>query len=263
MDTLIQDALEFLKEISKTTSSILATPEEITYFREISLLPEKIVSYHIKTSPTQIKLEIPPLASIPIPPKSSAKILPSPKTLSEPVETILPPPPTSKPATERRNLSDMRQLIQKIFPDLSLRETIPDDALAKRMSRLWEETYLSAQVVIIAFEEVGIGMEFLKNVTSAIDKLLLPAQLIEGSMLEKEQGWDLLLSSSSLKIIICSPWSSWKTTSLAKHYLQNGATGKQFLGKHRLLFLEPSLIYLKHPDRKRELWKILNMHLSS
>lgn len=248
MDTLIQDALELLKEISKTTTSVFATSEEIAYFGASS------VKYPAKKNPQQTAP--PPSVVIPTQTRSEPPQIPTPPP--KPVETA-----PSKPPIEKKQLSDMRQLIQKIFPDWALRETIPDDTIAKRMSRLWEETYLSAHVVIIAFGEVGPGMEFLKHVTAAVNTLLAPAQLIEGSILEKERGWDLLLSSPTLKTVVCSPWSSWKTTSLAKHYLQNGTTQEQFLGKHRLLLLEPSLIYLKHPERKRELWKTLSTHLSS
>ena len=157
----------------------------------------------------------------------------------------------------------MRQTIEKAFPEFALRETIPDDSHAKKMSRLWEETYLTAQVVVISFGEVGPGLEFLKNVTHAIDRLMAPAQLVEGSLLEKENGWELLLGSPTLKCLLCSPWSSWKSTSLTNYYKQNGSTQEQFLGQHKLFLLQPSLTYLKNPDHKRKLWQLISTQLLS
>jgi hypothetical protein len=111
------------------------------------------------------------------------------------VEYTPPPPPKPAVIVEKKQLHEMRLVIEKTFPEMALRETILDDAHAKKMSRLWEETYLSAQIVVIAFGEVGAGLEFLKNVVSAIDRLIAPAQLIDGDALEKQQGWDLLLKS--------------------------------------------------------------------
>ena len=245
MDSLIQDTLELLQELSKTTPSVLATAEEVAYFTPRASPKKK--------EPSQATL--PPLEkkSVPKPPAQKPEPKPEPEV---PIQKNISFP-------ERNHLQEIQQAVQKIFPDLSLRETPPDDAIAKRMSKIWEESYLSAQVVLIAFGEVGPGMDFLKQVAGAIDRLLVPTQLIEGSSLEKERSWELLLNSPSLKTVICSPWASWKTTSLAKYYRQNGASGEQFLGERKLLLLEPSLMYLKHPDRKRELWKTLNTQLLS
>lgn len=259
MDTLIQDLLEFLREEAKRTTSLLATAEEMAYFAPILPLQKPPI---LKQKESH---NLPERAVIKAPSNRTAfsSLKRTPVSVPAPEPALAVTQPVSKPWLNKRDLAEMRQWVQKIFPEWALREVIPDDALAQRASRLWEERYLTAQVVVIAFGEVGAGVEFLKQVTSAIDRLLMPAQLIEGSIFEKEQGWDFLLSSSSLQWVICSPWPSWKTTTLAQYYRQNGATGEQFLGSHRLLLLEPSPLYFKHPDRKRELWNILNTRLSS
>jgi hypothetical protein len=247
MDSLIQDTLDYVREAAKTTPSLFATRDEMDYFAPRILKPKKEV---IKASP---------LLPAPLPKKMAPP--PAPPIIIQKAEP--PTPPKAVPAAEKRNINEMRQIIEKTFPDFALRETIPDDSHAKKMSRLWEETYLTAQIVVIAFGEVGPGIEFLKNVTYAIDRLVAPAQFIEGSILEKEQEWDLLLNSPSLKTVLCSPWPSWKSTSLSKHYKQNGSTQEQFLGSHKLLLLESSLVYLKNPDRKRKLWQLISTQLLS
>lgn len=241
MDSLIQDTLDYLKEVAKTTPYVFATQEEVDYFSPRPAKPKPIVTS----------------APLPIPKKRIETPLAPQKV------EYTPPPPKPPVIVEKKQLNEMRIVIEKTFPEMALRETILDDTHAKKMSRLWEETYLSAQIVVIAFGEVGAGLEFLKNVVSAIDRLIAPAELIDGDTLEKEQGWDLLLKSPSLKGILCSPWSAWKSTSLSKHYKQNGATQEQFLGSQKLLLLEPSLSYLKNPDRKRKLWQLINTQLLS
>ncbi len=238
MDSLIQDTIDYLREAAKTTPYLFATKEDVLHFAPRQEKPKPIAP----TSPLPL-----PIKRVEAPPK---------------IEAAPAPPPKPVAAVERKQLSEMRLAIEKAFPGLVLRETIPDDGQAKKMSRLWEETYLSAQIVVIAFGEVGAGLEFVKNVANAIDRLIAPAQLIEGAALEKERGWDLLLNSPSLKGILCSPWSSWKSTSLSKYYKQNGATQEQFLGPHKLLLLEPSLSYLKNPERKRILWQLIHTQLS-
>ncbi|MBP7074247.1 MAG: hypothetical protein KBA81_02555 [Rhabdochlamydiaceae bacterium] len=242
MDSLIQDTLDYLKEVAKTTPYLFATQEEVDYFTPRQSKPKPIVT----SSP------------LPLPKKRV-------EAPAAPQKVEFPPTPPPKPPVivEKKQLNEMRLVIEKTFPELALRETILDDAHAKKMSRLWEETYLSAQIVVIAFGEVGAGLDFLKNVVDAIDRLIAPAELIDGAALEKEQGWDLLLKSPSLKGVLCSPWSSWKSTSLSKYYKQNGATQEQFLGSQKLLLLEPSLSYLKNPDRKRKLWQLINTQLLS
>ncbi len=263
MDPLIQgllkDTLEYLREADKTTPSVFATKEEIIHFAPRLAQPNHAPD---KKSPPPLAASLP--KKIASPPKvpvveSPPKIT---KVESAKVERAL-SPPQPMVAPTKRNFTEMRQLVEKTLPELVLRDTIPDDAHAKTRARLWQETYLSAHVVVIAFGEVGPGLEFLKNVTTAIDRLIAPAQLIEGSVLEKERGWDLLLQSPSLQRILCSPWSAWQSTALGKHYKQNGATQEQFLGSHRLFLLEPSLVYLKNPDRKQKLWQFISTQLLS
>lgn len=201
------------------------------------------------------------VTSSPPPPPTFAPKKPEPVLIKQ--EEPLPPPKPIFVTPPKKNTLETRLMVEKTFPDMVLRQTPLEDSHARKMSRLWEETYLNAQIIVIAFGEVGPGLEFLKNVTKAIDQLIAPAQLVEGSMLEREKTWELLLNSPALKNILCSPWNAWKSTTLATQYRQNGATQEQFLGKHPLILLEPSVAYLKNPEKKRSLWQLIHSQLSS
>lgn len=250
---IIQDTLQHLQELAKTTPSVLAKREEKAYFAPRPSRPKKEFLARVAPPiPITVKENTPKEMDRPAPPKKQDAPA---REESKPLPSI-----TSNP---KKLMSEMRQAIEKTLPTLALRETIPDDARAKKMSNLWEETYLNAQIIIISFGEVGAGLQFLKNVTHAIDTLIAPAQLVDGFQIEKENGWDLLLNSPSLKSVLASPWAGWKSTSLTKHFKQNGVTQEQFLGPHKLLLLEPSLHYLKDPDRKRKLWQLINTQLLS
>lgn len=241
MDALIQECLDFLREEAKRTPSVLATREEVAYFP-----PPKIVEKKVALAPP------PPIAPKPI---AINKKIEAPAPVATPVKAA--------PVIEKKNFDEMRQTVSKMFPGIALRETVPDDLQAKKMARLWEEKYLDAQIVIIAFGETAAGMTFLNNVTKAINRLIAPAQLIDGALLEKEHGWELLFKSPTLKAALISPWASWKSTSLVNHFKQNGSTQQQFLGEKPVLILEPTTVYLQNPDRKRKLWQLINTQLLS
>src|SRR3569832_737660 len=139
MDALIQDTLDYLRQVAKTTPSLFASQEEIDYFAPRDYLPRNEAPKP-PAAPKKDPIEI-PIAN---------------------KETVEPPtPPPQKPVVivQKKELSEMRQVVEKTFPNLPLRTAALDDTHAKKMARLWEETYLSAQIVVIAFGEVGPGLE--------------------------------------------------------------------------------------------------------
>lgn len=245
MDTLIQDTLTLVREMANTTSSLLVTDEEYAYF-----------------SKEHPKKQAPLPTPKPRPVKENEenrfdKVVASPQAQDMTAHRIK-QPPKAKPA-----LNEMKGAIAKAFPHLALRETVLDDSAARKKPILTEEVYISIQVMVLAFGESGSGFSFLQKVATAIHDRLAPAQLIDGHVVEKEQGWNHLLAAPSLKFILISPWELWKTTSLMPHYLQNGATKAHFLNNCPLVFLEQAAHYLKSPEHKQSLWRLINTHLSS
>lgn len=157
-------------------------------------------------------------------------------------------------------MGDIRALVTKTLPDAALTTAIPDDAVAKKQAHLWQQTHLSAQVFVIGFAD---SSEFLQNVVKAIDTHLAPAAWINGPQFEKEKNWELALAAPSLKLIIAPPFSTWKTTTLARFYKENPTTKALLLHTTPLLLMHPVADYLKNPDLKRQLWKTLSSLLSS
>src|SRR4051812_46568834 len=103
MDTLIQDALEFLKEIAKTRHSILATSEEVTYFTSTLSSNRRVIPPDTKGHKRQVESNAARPPPVLIKHTNTSRPLPSPPP--KPVEPLLLSP--SKPLIERKNLNDM------------------------------------------------------------------------------------------------------------------------------------------------------------
>jgi hypothetical protein len=159
--------------------------------------------------------------------------------------------------------AEMKQMVTKILPDVALAGAIPDDAVAKKLAHLYKEQHLTAKVLVLSFGETGPALQFLQNVTKAIDTHLAPAKLIEMRKIERENSWEITLSSSTLQLILAPPFTEWKSISLARFYRENPSSKTHFLHDTPLLLTQPIAAYLKNPDLKRELWKNLSTLLST
>jgi hypothetical protein len=171
-----------------------------------------------------------------------------------------PLPPKEKKSVEMD--AEMKQMVTKILPEVALSSGIPNDAAAKKMAHLYKEQHLTAKVLILSFGETGPALNFLQNVTKAIDSLLAPAKLIEMRKIERENSWELTLNSPTLQLILAPPFQAWKSISLARFYRENPSSKSHFLKEIPLVMMQPIEAYLKNPDLKRELWKMLSSLLS-
>jgi hypothetical protein len=169
--------------------------------------------------------------------------------------------PVVKPV--RDNMNEIASLVAKAAPELRLREEIPDDSEARKIGALWQEQLKALHVAVIAFGESGPSLQFLQNVAKAIDTLITPAKIIEGSRFEKEKKWDLFFTSSSLKLVIAPDFATWKGTRLASMYKEHPASSSHTLANIPLLPLKSITHLLKNPSLKKELWKTIVSLLSS
>ncbi|HEX4838998.1 MAG TPA: hypothetical protein VFU89_00980 [Rhabdochlamydiaceae bacterium] len=169
-------------------------------------------------------------------------------------------PPKEKKVAEFD--AEMKQLVTKLLPEVALSSGIPDDAAAKKMAHLYKEQHLNGKVIILSFGETGAGLSFLQNVTKAIDSLLAPTKLVEMRKIERENSWELTLTSPTLQLILAPPFQAWKTLTLARFYRENPASKSHFLKETPVLMMQSVEAYLKNPDLKRDLWKMVSSLLS-
>ncbi len=172
------------------------------------------------------------------------------------------PKKNTPPSKECDLMPDIRGLVSKHLPDMKLATKIPDDAHAKKMGNLWKEHHLSSHIIVLSLGEQGADLQFLQNFTHALDRLLAPCRLLEMRRLERDNGWDLVLSSTHLKLVIAPPFQQWKNLQLSRFYRENPTAQSFFLKETPAVILRPVSSYLKNPDLKRELWKMVASHPS-
>lgn len=253
--TLIRDLLVYLKE--DFDAPIYASLEDASYFRktEIGRIPEKIAS--------------PP----PLPPhqKKEAMVQPPPpppvvhreteKAISNPIPTKKEEEPQPSPIPA--DFSSLRELLQKIAPGFPILDTIPSDAVAKKISTRWKTKNQTVPISILSFQEPPAQRALLEQIAKALDVYFGPARLVQAESIEKEKQWETFLSVPELKLMIICDYSLWQMGHLMQFYKEIPAAATRTLGSVPLFLLPDLSLYLKDPLLKRSLWKALCQKLSS
>lgn len=159
-------------------------------------------------------------------------------------------------------LDDLRKLASEHLPQLKLLDAVPDDALAREMSKAWEKTAVVPQAAILSFNEQGPHQLFLKHVAFAAEMMGLTAAVIPAGKIEAKKGWEEFLSSPTLKCVIGCGNGIASLTSLEKQRKESAKNGTTLLGTRPLIVLSDISFYMQEPSLKRSLWKSLRDHLS-
>lgn len=243
---LIRDLRNVLEELGNK-HTILASSSANQFFFKPSkpLLPKKVENKPEKIEVFQnIKAPLEKEVS-----KTSEQV-----TKKEGVDLKL--EPLSQVTTEP--IKELEQIVRQAVPYLTLKQNIPDDSLAKKISSMWKEQNDVADAVILFFNESNQEIHFLKNLVKAIDISLVPAKLLDIRRLEKK--WDLFLDDPGrykIKLMIASAQTIHKCPELKRHYKEIPSTSQFFLGNIPLLLLSPFSSYFKTPLLKRSLWQKL------
>lgn len=253
--TLIRDLLIYLKE--DFDAPIYASLEDASYFRktEIGRIPEKIASPPPPPSPPQKKETVaqpPP----PVVHREPEKAIPNPKPAAIQAKEEEPQPlPT--------DFSSLRELLQKIAPGFPILDTIPSDAVAKKISTRWKTKNQTVPISILSFQEPPAQRALLEQIAKALDVYFGPARLVQAESIEKEKQWETFLSVPELKMMIICDYSLWQMGHLMQFYKEIPAAATRTLGSVPLFLLPDLSLYLKDPLLKRSLWKALCQKLSS
>jgi hypothetical protein len=163
-DDLVRDTLTFLKDPLFAKHSMLASPEEVQFFKKK------------------------PEAPVVIAPKPPEKI-------------PIPPPRAVQPP---QDLSPLKKTLQRIAPSMKMVDQVPEDAEAKRIASAWKEKIVDAQVVFLVCNIDAETLEFLKGLAKAVDHHLAKTKILMAERLEKEKRWDLFLEKNAFRLIIAS-----------------------------------------------------------
>ena len=155
------------------------------------------------------------------------------------------------------DLNEIWKLHRQLFPDLSLSENIPKDAVALKIKNAWLNEQSIPPVVILSFREQEKELAFLKNVAQAVTLRLAQARVISVSKWEKENEWEKLLNFPDLRLVIATDYDLYLNSALMKHYREAPQQGKHYLNRTPLLLLSDLALYLKEHQLKSLLWRAI------
>lgn len=238
--SLLQEAGRLIEEQRYTEPFLLVSPESHLFFKRESPAPVKKKKDIIVPTPV-MKTQRPS----PIPP------VPKPAEVKQEshVDTI------PVPKNEKKE-DELFKTFQQ-FSAMTLKETIPDDAIAKDVATRWKNPQKTAEVVLLAFAQNSTEMNFLTNLAKAIDARLKSTLVIDALKIEKDRSWDRWITSEGLKWIIAPAKALEELPLLKSHLREKPATSERFLGKIPLLLLPALSSYLKNPSLKKSLWQSL------
>lgn len=145
------------------------------------------------------------------------------------------------------DLNDIKAIMLDQFPK---QEIVEDPAQFKRVS-------VPAQVLILTSDVSPKIATFLENLSIAISNHFGLAKVMAIKAIEREKGWEALLKSKDLRLILICAHDLEHTSSLKTFYQENLKQGTQKLGSVPLLLLNDLSLYLREARLKAILWSSL------
>lgn len=201
----------------------------------------------------------------------SAPIAPTRPAAASPQQSTT--PPTQSSTTEKgagkrialqpldappvRDQGEFWKLFHAKFPSTPTSETIPCDAVARKIKNSWLAEQTIPPIIILSFNDEEKHLTFLKNIAKAISVRIAPARVLSADKLEKERQWEEILAVPDLKLIIANDYGLYLHPELMRHYQEKPQQGKHYLKNVPLLLLSDPTLYLQEPQLKLLLWRAI------
>jgi hypothetical protein len=163
--------------------------------------------------------------------------------------------PLNKP--ESTDFKEINQLLGNHFPDYVSAAAIPSDQAARQVNRAWSHGKRVLGVILLSFNEGERERIFLHNISQAISVSIISAEVISAQRIEQANGWDALIKSEGLRLIIASDYAIHTLPGLMKHFKEPQKQSKHHLGAVPFLLLSDLSLYLKEPKLKPILWRAI------
>lgn len=163
--------------------------------------------------------------------------------------------PLGKP--ESVDFKEIDQLVASHFSEYISTASIPSDQAARQVNMAWSQGKRVPGVILLSFNEGERERIFLHNISLAISSSIIPAEVISAQKIEQGNGWDSLIKSEGLRLIIASDYAIHTLPGLMKHFREPQKQGKHRLGSVPFLLLSDLSLYLKEPKLKPILWRAI------
>ncbi|MDX8430390.1 MAG: hypothetical protein SNF33_01080 [Candidatus Algichlamydia australiensis] len=201
-----------------------------------------------------------PAIKLPPPPKPKKQEVPPPppKPESEPELTL------EKPKLEEAKVdSKWGNILGKIAPTVHLHKAPPSDESAKKAKIASRVKAGAPEILLISSPHYAKFHPLLSSIARAIDTRLGSCKLVDVVRLDKQEKWEALLASPTLRLIICPDQLLFSHPKMLSHYQEIPQKKARTLGDKSLLLLPDPSLYIKDPLLKRSLWTVLCKTLSS
>lgn len=247
------------QQISSPKNAPVSLPPKTAVQIERITIPSSI-TVHTEAQQTPL---IKPVPRQPAKPVSKEKVIKSQpeKQVAQQSSPHISLEPIGPPASV--DFSELRKILTDRVPALQIIDTIPNDDEAKLINNTWQNPVVIPTVVILSYQETPQEQALLQNLAKAIQTKLAPATIISAQKIDKENGWEALLQSKELRLIITSTHGLNAFPSAMKHYREAPKLAKSYLGKVSLCLLSDLSIYLKEPKLKPALWQAICDHLAN
>lgn len=260
--TVSMESYDFFKSLIGSIPLPESTPNEVIHTAPLRSSPTKEAS--LSTSPPK-QNELPinsPAATTPKqPPPTSSRA----KSAVEPSEV----PQQAIEGFQLEKLKDLppldfqeyATLLKTQAPNFSIKDSIPDDALAKSIKEKWKTHAEMPAVVLLSFNESGEALELLKNIAQAVTERLAPARIFSAIRIDNEKKWERLLDSPELRLILADPESIKKLPELMKFY-QEGEDESYSKIKEAAFIPINVALQINNNQEKRLLWQSISKALA-
>ncbi|MDF2578053.1 MAG: hypothetical protein K0S74_1537 [Chlamydiales bacterium] len=160
------------------------------------------------------------------------------------------------------SFNDIKAIVNQVYPNLTIQETIPSDALARQISSHWKYKAQIPDIVILSLNTEGPVHDFFNNLTQAINLYLAPAKTVHAMKWEKNNTWQQLFSAQQLRHVLIQQQLFDLLPNLKKSCHSN-EHGDLFFKDKPLTFLPDFTLYFEEPSLKASLWDTLSNLISS
>jgi hypothetical protein len=171
-----------------------------------------------------------------------------------------------KPSEEKPSFDpflDIKKLLLKIAPSIKLYDTLPDDRVARKIARAYENKTQFASCIILYENRQGQGLMLLKNLEKAIESRSFSTMMYCLDEIAATGLLEEILNDPQVKLILtCYDWIVHYPKLLNMFHEKTGSLIKK-LGTKDVIILSPIEFYLKDPALKRSLWNQLMSYIAS
>lgn len=227
-----------LTEEYSENSFIWADRETYSYFKTLTAPPPEPV---VAAPAPQPVFKPQPVRT---PPKPAAA------PVEKPVTQPAPPPKRQIEETKERNAQDFSAVRAALPEHISIVETIPDDAIAKRIAQSWKENL--PEVILIGDEATTEQQDLLKKISDAIVTLGYTSALLTNNI-----PWEILLTSPHIKMVLITQNSLHQHADISDKYRFDPSRKRHYLDGLLLCPLPPLDKLQTDPSIKANLWQTI------